>query len=193
MILLDERTFRDDLRRYKRTDTLPHTLFYTPDYMPHTTPDSTMLGEAQWTWLEKQLQAPADIRIIGSGTQFGIEWNGYEAWANFPHEQQRMLDLIKSSKANGVIFISGDVHYGEISVLHSDHCYPIYDVTSSGITSTWDFATPNANRIEGPVMDNNFGLLTIIWSEDPVIKMEIYDVTGNQRVEYAIKLSEISF
>ena len=104
-----------------------------------------------------------------------------------------MLDLIKVTKANGVIFITGDVHYGEISVLKQDGLYPIYDFTSSGITSTWDFATPNVNRIEGPVMDNHFGLLTIIWSDDPMINMEIIDVRDNQRVEYEIKLSEIIF
>ena len=193
IILLDNRTFRDDLRKYDPQVQLPRSYFYDLDYLPHTTPDSTLLGNEQWSWLKEQLLDTADIRIIASGTQFGIEFNGYEAWANFPHEQQRMLDLIKETKANGVIFITGDVHYGEISVLKQDGLYPIYDFTSSGITSTWDFATPNVNRIEGPVMDNHFGLLTITWSDDPMIKMEIIDVRDNQRVEYEIKLSEISF
>jgi alkaline phosphatase D len=71
--------------------------------------------------------------------------------------------------------------------------YPVYDVTASGITSTWTFATQNKNRIEGPVMDNHFGLLTITWEEDPVIKMEIIDKYRNGRIEYTIKASEISF
>ncbi|MGZ8544758.1 MAG: hypothetical protein ACXWV0_05650, partial [Flavisolibacter sp.] len=76
----------------------------------------------------------------------------------------------------------------------SEGLYPIYDFTSSGITSTWHFATPNENRIEGPVMDNHFGLLTINWKEqDPTIRMEIIDVRNNQRVEYSVRLSEISF
>lgn len=193
IILLDNRTFRDNLIPYDPSVKLPRSYFYTLDYVPHTSPDSTLLGEEQWSWLKEQFEQPADIRIIGSGTQFGIEFNGYEAWANFPHEQQRMLDLIKETKANGVMFITGDVHYGEISVLKEDGLYPIYDFTSSGITSTWDFATPNANRIEGPVMDNHFGLISINWSADPEIKMEIYDVADNQRVEYSIRLSEISF
>ena len=70
---------------------------------------------------------------------------------------------------------------------------PIYDVTASGITSTWDFATLNKNRIEGPVMDNHFGLLTIDWQTDPVIKMEIIDKYRNSRIEYTIKGSEIMF
>jgi len=156
LILLDNRTFRDDLRTYRGEFHYDNQFFYPLDYHPHQTTDSTLLGAAQWQWLEAELRKPADVRIIGSGSQFGISFNGYEAWANFPHEQQRLLDLIKKTRANGVLFITGDVHYAEISELRDKDLYPIYDVTSSGITSTWHFATPNKNRIEGPVMENHF-------------------------------------
>jgi len=61
----------------------------------------SQLGETQWDWLEKQLSIPAGLRIIASSSQFGIIFNGYEAWANFPHEQKRFLDLIKKTHANG--------------------------------------------------------------------------------------------
>jgi alkaline phosphatase D len=194
VILLDGRTFRDDLKPYGgEFDDDRRYSFYGNDYAPHTDSTVVFLGEAQWEWLEKELRVPADIRIIGSGTQFGIEWNGYEAWANFPHEQQRMLDLIKQTKASGVMFISGDVHYSEISRLETDF-YPIYDFTSSGLSSTWLFATPNNNRIEGPVMDNHFGLITIFWDqENTEIMMETWDVTDNQRIEYTIPLKSIQF
>ena len=194
LLLLDVRSFRSDLRLYHKGDTLPYGgFFYTPDYYPQTSPDSTLLGADQWTWLESELKKPADIRLIGSGSQFAIEFNGYEAWANFPLEQRRMLDLIKSTRAQHVLFLTGDVHYAEISRIKEEGLYPVYDVTASGITSTWTFATQNKNRIEGPVMDNHFGLLTITWEEDPVIKMEIIDKYRNGRIEYTIKASEISF
>ncbi len=194
LILLDVRTFRSNLLLYDSSAKLPREhYFYKPDYQPHTSKDSLLLGEEQWKWLEAELKKPADLRLICSGSQFSIEYNGYEAWANFPHEQQRMLDLIKSTKANAVMFLTGDVHYAEISKLQTPGLYPVYDVTSSGITSTWDFATLNKNRIEGPVMDNHFGLLTIEWTKDPVIKMEIIDKYKNSRIEYTIKRSEICF
>lgn len=194
IILLDNRTFRDNVRPYDSTAATPRKkYFYTLDYSPYENADSTMLGKQQWAWLETVLRKPADIRLICSGSQFGIEYNGYEAWANFPHEQQKMIALIQQTKANGVIFLTGDVHYGELSKLQTSNCYPIYDFTSSGITSTWSFATPNANRIEGPVMDNNFGLLSIFWEKDPRINMELIDVTNNTRVAYSILLSQLSF
>ena len=194
VILLDVRTFRNDLLLYDTSAKLPReSYFYKPDYIPHVSTDSTLLGTEQWQWLEAELAKPADLRLICSGSQFSIEYNGYEAWANFPHEQKRMLELIKKTKANGVIFLTGDVHYAEISKLEESGLYPIYDVTASGITSTWDFATLNKNRIEGPVMDNHFGLLTIEWHTDPVIRMEIIDKYRNSRIEYTIKGSEIRF
>ena len=158
IILLDNRTFRDDLLKYNNEQAKNKQYFYTLDYSPHHNSDSTLLGEAQWKWLENELGKPADLRLICSGTQFGIEYNGYEAWANFPHEQKRMLNLIKTKKASGIVFLSGDVHYAEISKMKEPGLYPIYDITASGLSSTWLFATPNKNRIEGPVMDNHFGL-----------------------------------
>jgi alkaline phosphatase D len=194
LILLDNRTFRSQLRLYRGEYSRRPEFFYPLDYFPHQIEDSVLLGEEQWQWLEAELKKPADVRIIGSGSQFGISYNGYEAWANFPHEQKRMLELIKKTKAGGVVFITGDVHYAEISKLEHPDLYPIYDVTSSGITSTWHFATPNTNRIEGPVMENHFGLLTIDWTQkDPSIKMEVYDIKNNQRIENTIRLSEVNF
>ncbi len=194
VILLDGRTFRDDLVPYNgEFDNDKRYSYYRKDYAPHTKPSPTLLGEEQWRWLENELKIPADIRIIGSGIQFGIEWNGYEAWANFPNERQRMLDLIKKTKANGVLFISGDVHYSEISRLQTDF-YPIYDFTSSGLSSTWHFATPNKHRIEGPVMDNHFGLISIYWEgNNTKIKMETWDIRDNQRIEYTLPLKALQF
>ena len=194
IILLDNRTFRDNVLPYDSAAILPRkNYFYPLDYKPHTSKDSALLGEQQWQWLDEQLRQPADLRLICSGSQFGIEFNGYEAWANYPHEQERLCRLIRDTRAEGVLFLTGDVHYGEISRLRSPGMYPLYDITSSGITSVWDFATPNRNRIEGPVMDNNIGLLTIRWEKDPVIEMELIDDMNNSRSFYTIKRSQLTF
>jgi alkaline phosphatase D len=194
IIMLDNRTFRDNPKQYEDEMANDARYNYEMDYGFYTASDSTLLGTEQWLWLEGELRKPADLRLICSGSQFGIEFNGYESWANFPHERQRFLDLIKKTKANGVLFLTGDVHYAEISKLKIPDIYPVYDITASGLSSTWHFATPNNNRIEGPVMENHFGMLTIDWTlEDPAIKMEIWDVSNKQRLERVIRLSEISF
>ncbi len=188
IILLDCRTFRDNLKRFhgflKKGEKYP----YRPDYIPHKDTTKTILGREQWEWLEEKLREPAHWRIIASGTQFGIEYNGYEAWANFPHEQKKMLELIRKTEAESVIFLTGDVHYAEISKLQTENLYPVYDITSSGLSSTWPFATPNKNRIEGPVMDNHFGLLHI-YSDS--ITAEIRDVENQIRIRRTIHANEI--
>jgi alkaline phosphatase D len=194
IILLDGRTFRDNLTPYTNEVEGDKRFFFEKDYGKTLNSDSTFLGKEQWNWLEKELTKPADIRIIGSGSQFGIEYNTYESWANFPLEQQKMIDLIKKTKANGLFFISGDVHYAEISKMNVSGMYPIYDMTSSGLSSKWHYATPNQNRIEGPIMENHFGLVTIDWEQKiPTIKMEVWDINNNQRFEYAIRLDELKF
>jgi len=144
--------------------------------------------------LENELKKPADFRVLASGTQFGIEYNGYESWANFPHEQERLIQLIKKTRAEHLVVLSGDVHYAEISKFSHPDCYPLYDFTASGFSQTWHFAAPNKNRIEGPIMDNHFGLLTIHLSDPhPTVTSEVWDIRGNQRIEYTFPLQELSF
>lgn len=194
VILLDTRTFRDDLKPYAGEVDHDKRYFYSKDYSPYRTEDSTLLGNEQWKWLEEELKKPADIRIICSSTQFAHEYNTYESWTNFPKEKEKLFSILKNHKVNGVLFLSGDVHYGEISMEKNSALYPMYDITSSGLSSTWHYPCPNSNRIEGPIMENHFGILTFSEEkEDILIKSELYDKQNNQRVEYTIKLSELQF
>jgi alkaline phosphatase D len=194
VVLLDTRTFRDNLIPYTKGVYDDPRFFYDRDYLPHTTSDSTLLGEQQWAWLKEELYKKADIRIIASSNQFGIEYNGYESWANFPNEQERMINLIKETKANGLFFISGDVHYAELSKIQPKEYYPIYDLTASGLSSSWDFSTPNNNRIGTPIMQNHFGLLTIETIEEKTtILMEIIDVNGKKALSYTLQLDDLQF
>ena len=187
IILLDTRTFRDDLIKVQ------DTIRFKNDYEPNLNKDSTMLGAEQWQWLERQFNEPAELRIIASSNQFAHEYNGWESWTNIPHEQKRMLDLIQKTKANGVVFISGDVHWGEVSKMEVEGLYPIYDVTSSGITQDWDSVEPNKNRVGEVIRDNNVGLIQINWEEEPELTFTIFDVTMQERVKHSVKLSQLTF
>lgn len=188
IIMLDTRTFRDDLLKNE-----PKNTAYKNDYIPYTKKDSTILGKIQWKWLKKELSKKADIRIIASSLQFGHEYNGYESWTNMPQEQAKFIDLIAKTKATGVVFISGDVHWGEISKMETTNTYPLYDVTSSGITQTWTSTEPNKNRVGNVIVQNNIGLIEIFYKDqDPLIKLNLYDKNGIVS-NHSILLSEISF
>lgn len=181
IILLDTRYFRSALVTGQNN--------VTPSggkYIPHPDPNATMLGEAQWAWLEEQLREPAEVRVIASSIQFLSEFSGAEAWANLPREKQRMLDLLHATRANGVVFISGDRHWAELSRLDRAGDYPLYDMTASALTEPHNRGTPTPNRLrDGPTYhDVNVGLLTIDWSgAKPSVLLQDIDVNGAVRIE----------
>lgn len=187
LILLDNRTFRDELIHRAKSDTT-----HKNDYVPNNDPDSTFLGQAQWDWLENQLTQPADARVIASSNQFGHSYNGWESWTNVPHERQKMIDLIQKTKANGVIFISGDVHWGEISRLEVENNYPLYDVTSSGITETWYLIEPNDNRVGKAIDQNNIGVIDFRFGPDgDQAELALIDSTSQRIVRTEVDLAQL--
>jgi len=191
LILLDTRTFRSSLKRINvQSEENDSYYSYERLYLPSFNADSTMLGADQWSWLAEQLKVKSAVTIIGSSTQYATEYNGYETWANFPLEQERMVQLIESMRKEHVVFISGDVHYAELSKV-CNASYPLYDLTSSGISESWGFAAPNVHREEGPVMENNFGVLRIQpWRNE--LTFLIYTENG-LRLQRTIYLDELEF
>jgi alkaline phosphatase D len=161
--------------------------------LPNSDPAVPMLGDAQWLWLEQQLRRPADLRLIGTSTQFGHAWNGYESWTNLPAERDRLIDMIAATEARGVIFLSGDVHWGELSRQPVPAKYDLWDLTSSGLTEVWDRISPNENRIGDAVAENNYGIVDIDWDHrDPVVRLALVDVDGAVRLEQELRLSSLA-
>lgn len=188
VILLDTRTFRDDLTHLNKKNKGN----YKNDYQPTIAPDSTFLGAEQWTWLEEQLKQPADLRLIASSNQFAHEYNGWESWNNVPHEQTRFLQLLQKTKANGVVFMSGDVHWGELSRWKNEYTYPLYDLTSSGLTQNWSDTEPNTRRVGKVVRQNNFGLIDIMVSpKDTTLTFQLIDKRNNAQLRHQISLSAL--
>lgn len=189
LILLDTRYFRTAL---KKIDGRPP---YRPmgKYTPDSSPDANMLGDAQWEWLEQELKQPARIRFIGTSIQFCAPHNGFETWANMPLQQQRVIDLIKSTHAEGVVFLSGDIHGAEMCVMEPEGCYPLYDFTSSSLNLPLGAA--KTRRRTGPGYGGrNFSLVEIDWnSPDPVIQLAIKDMRNATRLQHRIPLSKLTF
>lgn len=126
-----------------------------------------LLGEAQWAWLETQLRQPAELRLIGTSIQLLAEFTGWESWANFPHERQRFFDLLRGTEANGVVLISGDTHWSEVSKVDGVIEYPLWEFTSSGLNQEWHRVSPNNHRVGTPYVGAAFGALEIDWASQP--------------------------
>ena len=146
-------------------------------YARDPSPAATMLGERQWAWLRDQLREPADVRLIGSSLQVLADFPGWEAWVNYPRDQARLIGAIRETGAGGVVFLSGDTHYGELSRLDANVPYPLYDLTSSGLTEDWAVRVPNALRVGEAHHRANFGLVEIDW-EIRELRLGLRDTEG---------------
>lgn len=119
----------------------------------------------------------------------------FEKWANLPVERERLLRLIATTRASGVILLSGDRHLAEISSLSNPRLpYPLYEVTSSGLNSA-GAGRSEANR-HRTTADNfrgdNFGLITVDWDRaDPRITLEVRDRRGAVALEQKLDLSAL--
>ena len=135
----------------------------------------------------------ADLRLVATSIQFGHSYNGWESWTLFPHERERMIDLIRRTGASGVVFLSGDVHWGEINRQEVPGGYPLHDVTASGLNNDWDGIEPSTRRLGPAVPEYNFGSIEIDWSApDPTLRLLSIDLEGTERNEVRLSLSELT-
>lgn len=203
VIMLDTRYFRSPLKRMEKV------IFGTRirPYLPNTDADATMLGDEQWKWLEAELRKPAEVRLLCSSIQLVSEDHPFEKWTNFPSEAKRLYSLIRDTGAKGVVVLSGDRHWGEISVEPKAAGYPIVDITSSGMNQANDDwrdtqfgdLDKNTKRIGLMPAGQNFGMVTIDWDSkpkesdkvDPLISLQLRHEDGEIAAQIKIRLSRL--
>lgn len=133
-----------------------------------------ILGEQQWNWLEQELKEPGQVNVIVSPTQVIPRDTFTESWGKVSGEFNRLLNLIRSTRAPGVVLLSGDVHYAQAYQLEGA-CeplnYPIFEFCSSGLTHSCGelpfqicYMLKNSllwskNQISDMFIEKNFGLL----------------------------------
>ncbi len=177
VILLDTRYFRDSVER---------TSGKNKKYLSNSEGD--ILGEEQWAWLEKELKnSDAQINIIASGFQIIAEEHRFEKWSNFPKSRKRLFQLLQETKPTMPILMSGDRHIAELSRTKLEGLeYPIFEITSSGLTHTWKKKReePNQYRVGDLVIAKNFGLMKIDWSgKTPKVSVEVRGLSNQLFLE----------
>ena len=189
IILLDLRSFRSafaELTPEERTGVSRHSR-----YKPDPDPRKTMLGAVQWAWLEQQLEAPAEIRLIVSSTQLLAEAHGWERWGHIPAERTRFFALLGKTAARGVIVLSGDRHRATIYKRTEGLGVPLYDVTSSALNRTVAGTEPDdAGRLMPMLAEDNFGLIAIDWTARR-LELKIMPLSGRAGPAVTIPFDEV--
>ena len=158
------------------------------------TSPSALLDAEKWTWFREQLRKPAQLRIVASDIPVVSEDHQGGKWMDWPRDHELLFDMINDTEADGILFISGNLYQAELSVLSDNVPYPLYDLTSSPMNMKADEPVVEINRhgISDVVRDNNFGLITIDWSQpDPAVTLEIRDEKGEPRILHRLTLGSL--
>jgi alkaline phosphatase D len=172
IIFLDTRSFRDIhyIRSLGEFDFIPGSAimaagiraFYSVMGYGRSY-NGAVLGDKQWKWFENELQQlrheSVGFTIVVSSIQLMTTNPVVESWGHFPLEKKKMFNILKENNVQNVVFLSGDVHMGEISSvnykLSNGESSQWIEVTSSGLTHTCLSSKINTYLYE--IMTNTFG------------------------------------
>jgi len=180
--LLDDRTYR------------------YPNAYPNV-PEKTMFGAAQFEWLKQALvSSRARIKIVAGGSQFWNRASRYEGLHQFPKEQMRLAEWLLTARIDGVIFLSGDRHFGELLQIPRADAYPLYEFTSSPLTAQPATRLDQAERdnpdvVAGTLRDRRqFGLIRVSGpGSDRRIAFEAYDSDGAPLWRHEVRANDLRF
>ncbi len=133
-----------DNRTYRTTKELkPEAFGYEPQ----------QFGKPQIDWLVESMKHnrtqsvssyPSTFHVVATGSQI-IPPAGRDSMRRFPGEWQYLFDRLAAEEIHNVIFITGDVHFSEVSRLEYKGL-TFWEVTSSPLTAgPWAGSEPEQN------------------------------------------------
>ena len=195
VIFTDSRYFRSAL---KPTD--ERGVHGKERYIPDDDPAKTMLGEAQWAWLARELKKPAELRLLVSTIQVIADGHGWEGWKMLPLERERLYRTIRDSGAKGVVLLSGDRHSAALYRKQGVIDYPLFEATSSSLNlpvrgflppGEEPFMEPGPNRLGDMFFDANYGVIDIDWAAGEV-EVTIRNETGEAVQREKLDISSLN-
>jgi alkaline phosphatase D len=144
--------------------------------------------------LEQEFRnSTAKVVLVGTGYQFVSDQHPFETWGHFPSERERMLRLIKETGVKGVIFLSGDRHFAELSKLERDDLtYPIHDFTSSGLTHANNIMIEKNPHRVARYLRRNFGVIEFDWINNSVV-LQARRLSGKVAFSKEVSFSELGW
>lgn len=175
---------------------LDNRYYRTPN--DRKTGDKEMFGDEQIQWLiDNLVRSKAPFKIIAAGGQIlnPVKKDYLENFNRFPTEKEKLLNLIRDEKINGVLFLTGDRHHSELTKFDREGSYPLYDFTISSFTAGVSPGKDELNtmRVPGKISDeHNFAVFNVFGkAKSRILKCTVYDVKGNELWDYSINENEL--
>jgi alkaline phosphatase D len=164
-------------------------------------PNATMFGEKQLQWLMDGLRkSKATFKFVGVGTQMLNPISANESFYKYPEEYRMLMDFLLKEKITGVIFLTGDRHHSELIKINRPDAYPLYDFTSSAITTfrrktSRSGEKNNPFRVPGTLYDRqNFGRIAISGTPgNRVCQLQTFNNRGKLVWEVSIGENELKY
>lgn len=147
-------------------------------YFKDLDPVAPALGEAQWKWLEEELKnSKADLHFIHNGLPiFGPAVAYTEEWAHYPGERTRLLNLLKTYKPKGVVFVTGDKHFSSIYKMWGQLEFMSSGMTHTADRRTWWYLN---RKFPNTYFGLSYGEINIDWDEStPLLTLLIRNING---------------
>lgn len=183
--LMDDRYFRsnDDM---------------TPYVYGKPNPDKKMWGDEQMEWLKNSLLlSKATFKFIVTGSQTLNPASPYDCLQDYPVEFNSLMSYLSAEKINGVLFLTGDRHHSEVIRYDRPQDYPLYDITSSPLTSgvgkVSGKETNNPARVPNTLVeDQNYTRVSVQGAKGArKLIVEFIGVKGNKLAEWTVNETEL--
>jgi alkaline phosphatase D len=185
-----------DDRWYRSNDSMKDSVDGKPN------PSKKMFGEKQMEWLKNALissqgNVNINFRIIATGSQVLNPLSPFDCFRHFPAEYNELLSFIRDNNINGVVFLTGDRHHSEVIEAERPGTYPLYDITSSPLTSgvgrTFGPEKDNPARVIPEIDEQNYARITISGGKlDRKMTVEFMGIKGNKLGEWSVMQKEIT-
>ena len=164
-------------------------------------PGKTMFGAQQLAWLRNALvYSRATLKLVVNGSQVWNRANRFEGLNHFTHEQKALADWLIAQRVEGVMFASGDRHFTELLRIERPDAYPLFEFTSSPLTSrAWE--NPEAAERSNPdvvpgtlIGKRQFGLIRVTGpAKARRIALESYDQSGTLLWRHELRAQDLRF
>jgi alkaline phosphatase D len=167
---------------------------------PFDAEKTSLLGAAQWKWLERELAAStAPFKILATG----MIWNGAtrpgkkDHWMTYPHERQAVFDYIGEKRISGVVLVGGDIHRSRALRYPTTESagYELTELITSPLANTVIEAAnaPSPHLLHDVGQKETFLLVTVdMTAKPPTLVGKCMNAAGEELFEVALDLAGLT-